>query len=244
MQVTLSCLRALLDQFFVMYRLLHWERQVQERRNVDFGFLQEKQQGLGLEERGDSVIFKHHVASSTDVFYKISMYYDLHPAARLSYRHTFSGLYNCISQPVYYHNPEYQRRAPPTLERARACNVDLDTLPSLLQLFPEIVVMYDDEIPVMHCPVQTKQQQKGSVSCISLHGAFQKQQKQRTPAAAAAGAGTQREVWKWLVTPGKIYLARLFSFSKYVAMEVFAEEDGNLLRCLRKHYNHHQAAHG
>ena len=32
------------------------------------------------------------------------------PAAKLNYVHDFRGMYNCVSQVIYFHDPEYQRR--------------------------------------------------------------------------------------------------------------------------------------
>lgn len=106
-QVTLPCLRSLINTFLVLYRLLHWMQiAIAGWRDV------EGEEG----EEGDedlpefTKVHQHHVSASVDSFYLLSMFYDLPPASRLNYRHMFSGLYNCISQPVYYHNPDYQRR--------------------------------------------------------------------------------------------------------------------------------------
>lgn len=100
-QVTLSGMRNLINTFMMGYRLIHWMQLSNMRVSEDLD-------DSNLEKC--TPIHQHHVAASIDVFYQISMYYDLPPAARLNYRHMFSGLYNCISQPVYYHNPDYQRR--------------------------------------------------------------------------------------------------------------------------------------
>jgi hypothetical protein len=48
----------------------------------------------------DCGIKLHHIMASTDEFSKLSMHWDLMPAARLSYSHDFKGLYNCVSQVI------------------------------------------------------------------------------------------------------------------------------------------------
>jgi hypothetical protein len=53
----------------------------------------------------------HHIIAASDDFNRISMYWDLPPAAKINYVHEFRGYFNCISQVVYFHDPEYQRRS-------------------------------------------------------------------------------------------------------------------------------------
>ncbi len=103
-QVTLSGMRNLINMFLMGYRLTHWIQQ------SSIQLLKSSNDKDEDDLPKCTPIHQHHVSASIDVFYQISMYYDLPPAARLNYRHMFSGLYNCISQPVYYHNPDYQRR--------------------------------------------------------------------------------------------------------------------------------------
>lgn len=103
-QVTLPCLRSLINTFLVLYRLLHWMQ-------IAIAGWEDADDEDGNEDLPEfTKVHQHHVSASVDSFYLLSMFYDLPPASRLNYRHMFSGLYNCISQPVYYHNPDYQRR--------------------------------------------------------------------------------------------------------------------------------------
>jgi hypothetical protein len=105
-QVTLPCLRSLINTFLVLYRLLHW----MQISIAGWGDAEEENE-VPVEDLPEfTKVHQHHVSASVDSFYLLSMFYDLPPASRLNYRHMFSGLYNCISQPVYYHNPDYQRR--------------------------------------------------------------------------------------------------------------------------------------
>ena len=52
----------------------------------------------------------HHIVAASDDFSKLSMHWDLIPAAKLNYVHDFRGYFNCISQVIYFHNQEYERR--------------------------------------------------------------------------------------------------------------------------------------
>lgn len=138
-QMTLSCIRSLLNMFMIAYRLIHWIKM----SSANTAPLDEEEDVEHLDKCID--IHQHHVSASNDHFHIISMYYDLPPAARLNYRHTFSGLYNCISQPVYFHNPEYERRLQLPLQSIRDCELDISTLPVIMQVYPEITILYDDD---------------------------------------------------------------------------------------------------
>jgi len=52
----------------------------------------------------------HHILAASDDFNKLSMYWDLMPAAKLNYVHDFRGYFNCILQVVYFHDQEYERK--------------------------------------------------------------------------------------------------------------------------------------
>jgi hypothetical protein len=93
----------------------------------------------------DCGIKLHHIMASSDDFSKLSMQWDLMPAAKLNYMHDYKGLYNCVSQVIYFHNPEYERRPQ---ERKRIEQVSkgsdgiemVQLIPSIMQMHPDIVV--------------------------------------------------------------------------------------------------------
>lgn len=100
-QVTLTCIRNMINHFFLAYRLLHW----QITSSHDHEYMMEVVDTATVpkntsNESKEQQVQKHHVQASLDVFYKLAMYYDLPPASRLNYMHNFSGLYNCISQVI------------------------------------------------------------------------------------------------------------------------------------------------
>lgn len=85
------CLRRFLNLFLVLYRHLDL---AESAKRVD-----ESQVDLS----GISINIHHAVAASDD-FDILSMEWDLMPAAKLNYMHDFPGMYNCVSQVVYFHN--------------------------------------------------------------------------------------------------------------------------------------------
>ena len=130
--------------------------------------------------------------------------------SRLNYRHIFSGLYNCISQPVYYHNPDYQRRIQLDLKQICDAEVDICTLPIMLQMYPEVTILFDDDNFGEALP-QSK---------------------------SALRATEKLYAWRWLVCAGRVYLFRWDPDKKQQC--VFREHDGNIIRCMRRHYIPHR----
>jgi hypothetical protein len=135
-----ACLRRFLNVFLVMYR------------NIT---LQRRCQYLADTEPVNCGIQKHHVFAAVDDFHVISMNWDLMLAAKLVYMHDFSGMFNCVSQVVFFHDHNYQRR-PPCLQNidnvaagTAGCSDSMDqsallTIPALLQLYPEVPLIFDD----------------------------------------------------------------------------------------------------
>ena len=107
-RVSFSCIRHMINTFLVLYRILHWAGTVPHETAEGCTTTGEAEQ-TGVRDLA-SKIHQYHLTAGKETFYKLSMYYDLPVAARLNYRHTFPGLYNCITQAVYFHNPDYERR--------------------------------------------------------------------------------------------------------------------------------------
>lgn len=101
---------------------------------------------------------KHHVFAGLDVFPVVSMHWDLLPGAVLNYVHDFAGMYNNVSQVVYYHYPEYGKRSPQTHDWegiAKGTLGPLYTLPSVMQMYTEVPVVYSDEMLDLLQPCKT-----------------------------------------------------------------------------------------
>ena len=89
------CIRRFLNVFLVMYRQIYMHKMA---TLVDGN------------DTGDITVNVHHAVAGGDDFDNLSMCWDLMPAARLNYMHDFPGMYNCVSQVVYFHNSKYERR--------------------------------------------------------------------------------------------------------------------------------------
>jgi hypothetical protein len=85
----------------------------------------------------------HHYEASMSDYYLWYMHFQLPLAAKLNYKHDFPGMYNHVTQPVYFHNPGFERlpRRPMADKAAPAIHV----LPSLCQLFPEVPVRFEED---------------------------------------------------------------------------------------------------
>ena len=86
-----------------------------------------------------------HLSASMETFNRYTMHMDLPPAARLIYRQDFAGFYNCISQVAYFHFPSYERKDQLPLEKLRAGKYPIYALAPLMEMFPEIKLVYEDE---------------------------------------------------------------------------------------------------
>ena len=125
--LTHAALRAILDVLVVLFRHVDLHRRAQCPPPVDVTDLEV------------ALLTPHAIEACKDEFYKKSMFFDAPPGARLAYVHRFQGMFNCISQVVYFHDENYERRAH---NRTRDA---IDVLPVLLHMHPEIPVVMEDE---------------------------------------------------------------------------------------------------
>ena len=87
-----ACIRRFVNVFMAFYRSMHlWEI----KQSVDAGAGKDTDQG-------DCGIRIHHIVAASDDFNKLSMHWDLMPAAKLNYVHDFRGFFNCISQVIFF----------------------------------------------------------------------------------------------------------------------------------------------
>jgi len=126
--LTPGALRRTVGILLILYRHLHLLA-VAEAPSADAGHVPE-------------ICVHHHEASMSD-FYLWYMHFQLPLAAKLNYKHDFPGMYNHVTQPVYFHNPAFERvpRRPMADRDAPAIHV----LPSLCQLFPEVPVRFEED---------------------------------------------------------------------------------------------------
>jgi hypothetical protein len=85
----------------------------------------------------------HHIESSVDFFNHLQQVICLAPGMRLVYRTNFAGMYNDISQVVYFHHPKFTKQS--QLKLKDILQNSINTLPLVTQLFPQLLVHYDDD---------------------------------------------------------------------------------------------------
>lgn len=129
-----TVIRRFVSIFLILYRHLHMLHSCRPAPAGSFSKI------------ADS-IQEFHVQASMEVFYRHSMHMDLPPAARLLYREEFAGFYNCISQVIYFHFPEYPRKTQLPLERIRSGqDPPLYSLAPVMEMYPEINLCQEDEL--------------------------------------------------------------------------------------------------
>ena len=136
LRLSRPCLRRILGSFLVLFRNFHLMATAQPPPPFP----------------PYDAIRKHHIEASMDDFNLLCMHLALPTAARLNYRHDFPGMYNHVSQAVYFHNSQYERvpRAPlKDILTAPAVHV----VPALWQLLPEIEVRYEEDAIDLSRPV-------------------------------------------------------------------------------------------
>jgi len=87
----------------------------------------------------------YHRQAGLDAFHEHAMYADLPPAARITYKQDFAGMYHSITQVLYFHFPDYARQRQISLEDMRGGLSHLHCLSVALELRPDIQVRVEDE---------------------------------------------------------------------------------------------------
>jgi hypothetical protein len=121
-------MRRMLGSFLVLYRHIHM---LAKCETID-------------PTPHDCGIRKHHMEASTDDFHLLCMSMRLPVAARLNYKQDFPGMYNHVSQVVYFHDPQYERQVRVGMDKVSSGDV-MQVLPALRQLFPEIELAYEED---------------------------------------------------------------------------------------------------
>lgn len=161
------CIRKFSSFFYLAYRHLHLN---------SCAMILEHNEPLQIE------LHQHLITASLDDFYKLSMYFDTNISDVLHYRHEFSQMFHSISQVMFFHNPQYARRKQRTQEEIISGSYVDSMLPLIMQLYPEVKVMYeDDAYPSNFAIPDTHEIQYDAMP------------------------STPKE-WIWIVLPGKIYL--------------------------------------
>lgn len=129
--LTAGGLRRMVGSLLILYRHLHLLsmcRRVYPNR----------------EESPASKISKYHYEASNDGFNLLCMHMSLPVAARLNYRHDFPGMYNHVSQVVYFHNSQYSRIQRLPMEEIKTAPA-VHVLPAVQELYPEIALKFEED---------------------------------------------------------------------------------------------------
>jgi hypothetical protein len=86
---------------------------------------------------------QHHIEASMDFFNGLQQMMLLAPGMRLVYRTNFSGMYNNVSQVIYFHFPNFCRQPQKGLNEVAEQAMTL--LPLITELLPDVPVAYDDD---------------------------------------------------------------------------------------------------
>ena len=126
--LTPSAMRRMVGSLLIMYRHMHLLAVCQKVPSQNY----------------TAGISKYHYEASMDEFHILCMHMSIPVAARLNYRHDFPGMYNHVSQVVYFHNSQYSRIKRQSLEtfgEAEAVHV----LPAVRELYPEIPLKFEED---------------------------------------------------------------------------------------------------
>ncbi len=96
-------------------------------------------------QKFDTGISKYHYEASNDAFNLLCMHMALPVAARLNYRHDFPGMYNHVSQVVYFHNSQYSRCVRHPIEEIQTAPA-AHVLPAIQELYPEIKLRFEEDM--------------------------------------------------------------------------------------------------
>jgi hypothetical protein len=126
--LTQSALRRMAGSLLIMYRHIHLLSVCIKVHKTGF----------------QAPISKYHYEASNDNFNILCMHNALPVAARLNYRHDFPGMYNHVSQVVYFHNTQYSRiNRHPLEDIANAPAVHV--LPAIQEIYPEIPLKFEED---------------------------------------------------------------------------------------------------
>lgn len=90
------------------------------------------------------IVHEYHREASLDSFYEIDMIMTVPTSSVVEYQDKFRHLFHSVSQVVYYHFPNYQRRRQVSMAELSGCGVSPRyILPLLLEVDPTIQVLYE-----------------------------------------------------------------------------------------------------
>ena len=136
MRLSRPGLRRMLGSFLIIFRHLDLLKRSKQASEI-LADLKAEQEDSGLR--------KHHIEASTDDFHLTCMNMLLPTAAKLNYKQDFPGMYNHVSQVIYFHNTQYERTPRAELEEILRTGEPMQTVPAIAQIHPEIELAYEED---------------------------------------------------------------------------------------------------
>jgi hypothetical protein len=126
--ITPTCIRRTVCTFLVLYHHLHLLAVARP----------------AADEYCDCYLTKYNMEASNNDFNLLCMHISLPVGAKLNYKHDFPGMYNHVSQVVFFHNSDYEQTARLPL-RAMPIAPPEQILPALMQLYLGITLRYKED---------------------------------------------------------------------------------------------------
>jgi len=206
--ISRKALRQAISILHILFRILYIIQKTEFTLPVESSFLKKIVNSLK----------QHHIESSMDFFNVFQQMVYLAPAMRLVYRTNFAGMYNDVSQVIYFHYPKFSRQPQISLNDIPYSNIHL--LPLISQLIPEIPIYYDDDTYIpgltdasLKSYVKTSAPPSGSDIIFEDDASNQK---------------IKDEEWVWLVSCGEMFLVRAIPSPS----KVYIAKDHSLLHLL------------
>lgn len=87
--------------------------------------------------------------AAAEDYTELSMHWDLPVGGKLVYFHDFPGMYNAISQVIFFHNPMYAKR----MQNRDGCEAlskgeeeAVHIVPCMCQVYPDIKIAYESDM--------------------------------------------------------------------------------------------------
>jgi len=176
---------------------------------------------------------QHHIESSMDFFNVFQQMIYLAPGMRLVYRTNFAGMYNDVSQVIYFHYPRFCRQ--PQLSLKEIPNSNIHLLPLVSQLLPDIPIFYDDDTYIPGLCSETMKQHVKTTSCT---GEAAEKPKEKTVecdnilSVHTTQPKENKNEWCWLVSCGEIFLIHHGSSFNIQKPKIYLSRNHNLVELI------------
>lgn len=185
---------------------------------------------------------QHHVESSMDFFNVFQQMIYLAPGMRLVYRTNFAGMYNDVSQVIYFHYPRFCRQ--PQLSLAEIPQSNIHLLPLASQLLPDVPIFYDDDTYIPGLCADAMRLQLKNPDIVedateeTSHGGNDKKNTSSSLLSSTVSLDNQRGKrrrhieWSWLVSCGEIFLIHYPKDDLGANTKVFLGSNHNLVELI------------